>query len=195
MTDAVEWLRRGGVVAFPTDTVMGMGCRADSAEAVEAVFALKGRDPDRPLILFVDSIEAAQGYTGELAPRVRSVLARCWPGALTAVLPLTAAVPPGIGRAGTVGVRIPAHPVPSSLVSLLGVPLATTSANASGAAPFRNVAEAGDLWGDKVLAIAGESGSVPSTVADFTAWPPRVLRAGAVSEAALLEMARAAGLS
>ena len=90
------------------------------------------------------------------------------------------------------GVRIPAHPVPASLVSLLGVPLATTSANASGGEPFRNAAEAEAAWGGKVLAIAGESGSVPSTVADFTVWPPKVLRAGAIAERELLEMARAA---
>ena len=158
------------------------------------IFALKGRDGDRPLILFVADLAGAERYTGTLPERVRALLARCWPGALTAVLPLEpeAGLPEGVGRAGTVGVRIPDHPVPLGLLRELGTALATTSANASGSAPVRSAEEAEKDWPGKVRALPGESGSVPSTVADFTVWPPRVLREGTIAADALLRMAREA---
>jgi L-threonylcarbamoyladenylate synthase len=190
---AAARLRAGGVVAFPTDTVTGLGCLARSAEAVRAIFALKGREDGKPLTLFVADAAAAEAVTGPLDPRVGALLRLAWPGALTAVLPLTGQWPDGVGRAGTVGVRVPAHPVPRALVDLAGGPLATTSANVSGEAPWRDAAEAAARWGEAVLAVPGASGAVPSTVVDLTAWPPRVLREGAVGADLLAKWIRAAG--
>ncbi len=183
--EAAEWLRRGGVVAFPTDTVAGLGCKASLPEAVRAIFELKGRNSEKPLVLFVETLEAAEGVTGPLPARVKRLLSLCWPGALTAVLPLAVVLPGGVGRAGTVGVRIPAHPVPRSLVRLLGGPLATTSANRSGEPPLRQAGEARAVLGEQVLALEGMSGSYASTLADFTVWPPLVLRPGALTETTL----------
>ena len=190
---AAARLKAGGVAAFPTDTVSGIGCLANLAEAVRAVFALKARDAGQPLTLFIADPGQIEKITGPLDARVRSILRRGWPGALTAVLPSAVAWPEGVWRAGTIGVRVPAHPVPRALVELAGSPLATTSANPSGEAPWRDAAEAAARWGDRVVAVPGESGAVPSTVVDLTAWPPRVLREGAVSPATLLEWVRDAG--
>mgnify|MGYP001557796990 CR=1 FL=1 len=186
------------MVAFPTDTVTGLGCLANSADAVRAIFALKGRDQGRPLTLFVADAAAAEVVTGPLVPRVRALLRLAWPGSLTAVLPLAGAGPggpwpEGVGREGTVGVRVPAHPVPRRLVELVGGPLATTSANISGEAPWPDAAEAVARWGEAVLAVPGPSGSVPSTVVDLTVWPPRVLRDGAVGADTLAAWIDAAG--
>ena len=183
---AAEPLRRGEVVAFPTDTVVGLGCRMDSQAGIATIFRLKGRDADRPLTLFVGSIRQAEEFTGPLPARVRTLLERCWPGALTAVLPCRAALPEGVGKSGTVGLRMPAHPVPQELVRLAGIPLATTSANRSGEQPLANAEDARALWGRNVFVVPGVCGSVPSTVADFAVWPPKVLRAGALSGADLL---------
>jgi len=194
---AVARLRGAGVVAFPTDTVTGLGCLAASADGVRAVFALKGRPGENPLTLFVDGIESAAAVTGPVDSRARAMLRLVWPGAVTAVLPLAGSWPEGVGRAGTVGVRVPAHPVPRALVRLAGGPLATTSANASGEPPLADAAEAAARWGDRVVAVPGAAGTappaacaIPSTVVDLTAWPPRVLREGAVSAAAIAELAR-----
>ncbi len=175
-------------MAFPTDTVAGLGCRADSPGAVAAIFALKGRDPGKPLVLFVQDLAAVERMTGALSGRIRALLESCWPGALTAVLPLAVGLPDGVGRAGTVGIRIPAHPVPLSLARLLDVPLATTSANRSGEPPLRVAGDAVRIWGNRVLALDGESGSQPSTVADLTVWPPKILRPGALSESSFLKL-------
>lgn len=180
------------MAAFPTDTVTGLGCRADLAAAVAAVFEIKGRDSRRPLVLFVDELGAVERYAGPLSPRVTAVLKRCWPGALTAVLPLAVDVPDGVGRGRTVGVRVPAHSVPLALLRALGTALATTSANLSGRAPLRAAEEAERAWPGRVRALPGESGSVPSTVADFTVWPPRILREGSVTAGFLMGMAKEA---
>jgi len=183
-------LRAGGVVAFPTDTVTGLGCLASSAGGVRAVFALKGRPGENPLTLFVDGIGAAETVSGPFDARTRAMLGLVWPGAVAAVLALRGSWPEGVGRAGTVAIRMPAHPVPHALVRLAGGPLATTSANATGEPPFADAAEASARWGDRVVAVPGAAGSVPSTVVDLTAWPPRILREGAVSAALIRELAR-----
>lgn len=163
----------------------GLGCSALSGRAVRGVFRLKGRDARKPLILFVASLRQAGRYAGPLSPRVRALLRRLWPGAFTAVLRRRARLPRGVGRAGTVGVRMPRHPVPLGLVRRLGAPLATTSANLSGKPTRASTREAGRVWGAQVAVLAGRSGRVPSTVADLTVWPPKIIREGAISGRAL----------
>ncbi len=190
IAEAVRWLRNGGVVAFPTDTVTGLGCRGDSSEAVRSIFELKGRDPARPLVLFAADLAGAEASAGPIPGRVRHMLERLWPGALTAVLPCApeCVVVDGVGRAGTVGVRVPDHHISVALARELGAPLATTSANLSGQPALRCAGDAGDIWGKRVFVIDGESGSVPSTVVDFTVWPPKVLRVGAIGEDVIADL-------
>jgi len=180
-------------VAFPTDTVVGLGCLASSAAGVEAIFALKGREAGKPLILFVDSLDDAARLSGTLSPRVRWLLARVWPGPLTAVLPLQGVWTRGVGRDGTAGFRIPDHPAVRELVRAAGGVLATTSANRAGQPPVGRTQDAADVFGDRVVILPGSGGGTePSTVADCTVWPPRILRDGAMPSARLLALAATA---
>jgi tRNA A37 threonylcarbamoyladenosine synthetase subunit TsaC/SUA5/YrdC len=127
------------------------------------------------------------------APRVARVLRACWPGALTAVLPgRRRNLPPGVGTDGTVGVRVPRHARLLRLLRAAG-PLATTSANRSGEPPLRTASGAARRWPGRIGVLPGRAGRAPSTVADFTRWPPRVLREGAISARKLAGIALAAG--
>lgn len=176
-------LRRGGLVAFPTETVYGLGADALNPEAVARIFAAKGRPADNPLIVHVTGIEQAGPAVVAAWPDVARRLAeRFWPGPLTLVLPAGPAVPAAV-RAGlpTVAVRCPAHPVAQALIAAAGTPVAAPSANRSGR-PSPTRAE--DVWADlgphlDLLLDAGPvSVGVESTVVDVTAWPPRLLRPG-----------------
>jgi len=187
-------LAAGGVVALPTDTVPGLACLASSPAGVRAIFALKGRDEGKPLILFVETLDGVARLAGGLAPRLRRLLERSWPGPLTAVLPLQGTWPPGVGRDGTAGYRIPDHPAVRALLAAAGQPLATTSANLAGQPPLASAGDAAGLWGGRVRVVPGDGGgSTPSTVADCTTWPPRIIRAGAVSQAALDDLVASSG--
>lgn len=186
-------MKDGGVAVFPTDTVTGMGCLARSARGVRAVFRLKGRSARQPLILFAENLGQVERFTGPLSARVRALLRVLWPGAFTAVLPLAVRLPRGVGRGGTVGVRIPRHPVPLKMVRALGAPLATTSANLTGTAPLASAGMAGRIWGNRVSVFPGKSGAVPSTVADLTKWPPVVIREGRISRRKLDQLVKRIG--
>lgn len=175
---------------FPTDTVTGLGCAAGRLDGIAAIYGLKRRSRVKSLILFVRDLAHARRFTRRLPPRAERLLSLCWPGALTAVLPARKGLPDGLVRRGTVAIRIPAHPVPRALVAMTGQALATTSANISGKMPARAAARAAAKLGGQVAVVPGISGRVPSTVADLTRWPPRVLREGALSGALLRELAR-----
>jgi len=129
---AAEVLRAGGLVAFPTETVYGLGARADDEAAVRRIYAAKGRPPENPSIVHVASIDDA-GRVGHLGAAARALAAAFWPGPLTLVLD---AVPGAVARAVTaggpsVGVRVPAHPVALALLRAAQLPIAAPSANRS----------------------------------------------------------------
>lgn len=129
------WLRAGKLVAFPTETVYGLGANALDEDAVRAVFAAKGRPSFNPLIVHVADLEHATDVVRELSPTARELAAAFWPGALTLVLPRRAELPDVVtGGLDTVGVRVPAHPVARALITAAGVPVAAPSAN-----PFTQV--------------------------------------------------------
>lgn len=182
---AAAVLRRGGLVAFPTETVYGLGADAFNAEAVRRIFAAKGRPADNPLIVHVAS---PADITPDLVtewPRAAAALARAfWPGPLTLVVPAGPRVP-AVVTAGlpTVGVRCPAHEVARALIEAAGRPVAAPSANRSGR-PSATRAE--DVWEDlagriDVLLDAGPAPvGVESTVVDVSGPRPRLLRPGGV---------------
>jgi L-threonylcarbamoyladenylate synthase len=172
------------LVAFPTDTVYGLGAHAFQPEAVAALYEAKNRPTSKAIPILVAQIEDME-RVARLVPVVAWQLAeRFWPGGLTLVLPRSEKVPSVVTAGGdTVAIRCPDHSVPLALMNAIGVPLAATSANLSGhASPTtaRHVVE--QLAGRVPLIVDGGacSGGVPSTVVDLSLSPPRLLRPGAI---------------
>jgi L-threonylcarbamoyladenylate synthase len=182
---AAEILRRGGLVAFPTETVYGLAANALDAEAVARIFAAKGRPAKNPLIVHVADIDAARRLTADWPDLAGRLAERFWPGPLTLVLPKTDAVPDIVTAQGpTVAVRMPAHPVALSLLRSAQLPLAAPSANRSTKlSPTRAEHVLADLEGriDFVLDAGPTTAGLESTVLDLTTTPPRILRPGPVS--------------
>jgi L-threonylcarbamoyladenylate synthase len=187
---AADCLRRGGLVAFPTETVYGLGVHALDRDAVRRLFDAKGRPSSDPLIVHIAGIEEALPLTTALPPAAVELAERFWPGPLTLVLCRSAAVPTDV-TAGldTVAVRVPAHPVAQALLKAAQLPIAAPSANLfSRPSPTRAAHVLDDLRGriDMVLDGGPTQVGVESTVLDLTADPPRLLRPGAVG----IEMVR-----
>lgn len=181
---AVQVIRHGRPVAFPTDTVYGLGCDGLNAAAPPRIFAIKGRPSWRPLILLVSGLEQALSVTKDVPAVARDLAERYWPGPLTLVLEKSPIVPATVTSGGsTVGVRCPASEVALALIRAAGVPLATTSANLSGRPSSTNATMVAEALGGKVPIIldAGESPlGHASTVLDLTVSPAVVVREGAV---------------
>ncbi len=189
---AAACLRAGGLVAFPTETVYGLGAHALDAVAVRRIFEAKGRPASDPLIVHVGDVADLAPLVHEVPPIVHALAARFWPGPLTLVLRRAAVVPPEVTAGGeTVAVRVPSHPVARALLAAAGVPIAAPSANLfSRPSPTQAAHVAHDL-GDRVdLIVDGGSTTigVESTVLDLTSVPPVVLRPGGVSLEALREV-------
>jgi L-threonylcarbamoyladenylate synthase len=197
--EAVGVLRAGGLVAMPTDTVYGVGVAMSAEDGLKRLFAAKDRPFDRAIVLLVADLEQA-GSVGVLSPAARALASRFWPGGLTLVL----AQVPGAGlptdlTAGlsTIGVRVPDHESPRELARALG-PLPVTSANISGhPAPGDAegvMAQLGALI-DLILDGGPTRGGVPSTVVDCSGDLARILRVGAIDEAAIAAVLQEAGLA
>lgn len=183
--DAVRILRAGGLVAFPTETVYGLGARAFDPTAIARIFAVKRRPLDNPLIVHIASDDQLPSITPEIPPVARKVMTAFWPGPLTLVLRRAEEVPAAVSAGlGTVAVRMPDHPLALSLIREFGEPIAAPSANRSGR-PSPTLAEhVVQELGDAVdLVLDGGPCRIglESTVLDLTADPPRVLRPGAIS--------------
>lgn len=177
-------LRKGKVVAFPTETVYGLGANAFNAEAVKKIFKLKGRPPDNPLIVHIGSPDDIEFITEKISPIAHRLIEKFFPGPLTLVMKKSELIPPEItaGRE-TVAVRMPDHRVASYLIKKSQVPVAAPSANISGrpsATTARHILE--DFKGkiDYIIDAGEVSFGVESTVLDVTVDPPEVLRPGAL---------------
>ncbi len=200
--EAARILRRGGLVAFPTETVYGLGADALNPEAVARIFQVKGRPKYDPLIVHVASPEDMTHIVAQIPPKALHLARRFMPGPLTLVLPKAPHVP-DIVTAGrpTVAVRVPAHPVALALLRKAGCPVAAPSANRFGhTSPTRAehvVADLGDAV-DLILDAGPTPIGVESTVLDLTQDPPVILRPGGVPREALetvlgtVKMARSA---
>lgn len=187
---AAECLRAGGLVAFPTETVYGLGAHALDAGAVRRLFEAKGRPANDPLIVHVASADEVRGLIMRMPPNAEALAARFWPGPLTLVLQKSPRVPAEV-TAGldTVAIRMPAHPVARALLETAQIPVAAPSANLfSRPSPTRAAHVLQDLEGRIDLVIDGGPTmvGVESTVLDLTSDLPVVLRPGAVT----LEMLR-----
>lgn len=186
---AAAVLRAGGLVAFPTETVYGLGANALDAEAVRGIFRAKERPASDPLIVHLADVAALADIVAALPPLVHTLAAHFWPGPLTLVLPRGERVPPEVTAGGaTVAVRIPAHPVALALIRAAGVPVAAPSANRFGRlSPTCAAHVQADLAGR--VAIILDGGPTPvgveSTVLSLATPTPTILRPGGISREAL----------
>lgn len=190
--DAAEFLRDGELVAFPTETVYGLGADALQVRAVEKIFEAKGRPSDNPLIVHVAEPAQAARLSVDIPSVARRMMDAFWPGPLTVILPKADAVPE-IVTAGlsTVGVRCPKHPVAQPFLAACDTPVAAPSANRSGRpSPTTWEAVREDLDGRIACILQGgrTNAGVESTVVDCTSTPPTVLRPGAISVEVLREV-------
>jgi L-threonylcarbamoyladenylate synthase len=182
---AAKIIRQGGLVAFPTETVYGLGANALDADAVEKIFAAKERPHWDPVIVHVADVAGARGLTLAWPEAAERLAAAFWPGPLTMLLPRTAAIP-DICTAGRekVGVRLPSHPVALALIAAAGVPVAAPSANRFGhTSPTTAEHVLADLEGriDAILDAGACDVGVESTVLDPTAEPAIIYRPGGVT--------------
>ena len=189
LAPAAERLRNGGLVAFPTETVYGLGAHALDPAAVRRVFDAKGRPAHDPLIVHVAHIEALDELVTHVPEIARTLASRFWPGPLTLVLPRSAAVPDEVTAGlSTVAVRMPSHPVAKALLDLAAIPVAAPSANLfSRPSPTRAAHVLEDLKDRIDVIVDGGTTDVgiESTVLDLTGETPTILRPGAITVEAL----------
>lgn len=189
---AAAVLHLGGLVAFPTETVYGLGAIATRPDAVARVFAAKGRPPRNPLIVHVADVAGARALVQAWPSAAERLAEACWPGPLTLVLPRGPQIPDAVTGGGpTVAVRVPAHPVALALLRAVGAPLAAPSANRSShISPTQAAHVLADLDGriEMLLDAGATPGGIESTVVDLGTTPPRLLRPGLVTPARLRQL-------
>lgn len=182
---AAEVLRGGGIVAFPTETVYGLGADALNENAVKKIFEAKGRPSDNPLIVHITGRESVDGLAAVVSAQAEVLMERFWPGPLTLVLEKSDKIPSVITAGlSTVGLRAPSHPIALALIREADIPIAAPSANLSGKpSPTTSKHVIDDLFGRVDVIIDGGNADigVESTVLDVTTYPPTVLRPGGVS--------------
>jgi L-threonylcarbamoyladenylate synthase len=186
---AVTLLRAGQVVAFPTDTVYGVGAHALDLVAVGRLYAVKDRPSKKAIPVLIADVADLSRLVRGVPDVVTRLAAQFWPGGLTLVLPEATGLPAILTAGGdSVAVRCPAHATPLALIRSLGAPLAATSANLSGQPAPKTAAQVVEQLSGRLPLIldGGEcAAGVPSTLLDLSTDPPRVLRGGAISIAAL----------
>jgi len=178
----VDVLRRGGVVACPTETWLGLLADARNAEAIEKVAALKGRPADMPIALLLPSARVAAEVALPPSEAAQALMEAHWPGPLTLLLKARAGLSPRLVRDRKVGVRVPGPSPAATLARAFGHALTATSANLTGEPPLRDAAELPQALAEGVEgAVPGISpGGPPSTLIDTTVTPMTILRSGAV---------------
>jgi L-threonylcarbamoyladenylate synthase len=191
MAEAIARLQAGDLVAFPTETVYGLGANALDPAAVARIYAAKGRPATNPLIVHVPDATAARERAGEWPAVAETLAAKFWPGPLTLVVKKADTVPAIVTAGGlTVGLRVPNHPVALELLRASGIPVAAPSANRSeevSPTTAQHVADSLGPYVDDLLILDGGPCTVglESTVLDVTADPPRILRPGMVNRRSL----------
>ena len=180
---AVEWMRAGKIVAYPTDTLYGLAVDPASEVAVRTLFQLKGRQATAALPLIAASRAQVETWCG-LSAAARRLADEFWPGPLSLICDAPGTVVPAVhaGRR-SVAIRVPEHPVARALAAAWGGPITATSANRSGERPAQLVADLEGLADERVLVIDGgdTAGGPPSTIVDARTVPAQLVRDGAIS--------------
>lgn len=186
---AVNIIKTGEVVAFPTDTVYGIGAMASSPEAIDRLYQIKGRSFDKPIPILIGSIDQLDLIVSVLPPTVKLLAKRFWPGPLTMVMLKKTGLPDNLTSLPTVGVRIPNHKFALDLLNICG-PLAVTSANLSGRGEAQTVSQVMEqLGGNLELIVDGGSstGGIASTVVDLSGTHPIIIRQGPITQKMITE--------
>jgi L-threonylcarbamoyladenylate synthase len=180
--EAASFLKAGKLVAFPTDTVYGVGADVFNEEAVKSIFAVKKRDPDKPLQVLISRRSDLQDIAEDQSGILDRLASEFWPGPLTLVMLAKRDFPRQVRcDRDTIGVRMPSNAVALRLIEAFGGPVAATSANISGHPDHTNAGDVMKYLGGKIHLILDGGptpGNVPSTVLDVSVYPPVVLRQG-----------------
>ena len=184
INQAIATLNGGGVVAFPTDTVYGVGVDPFQPEAVRKLYKIKGRPIDKPIPILVGSTDDVERVAQNLPPTFSQLAERFWPGGLTLIVEAKS-LPPEVTAGGdTVGIRMPDHPLALALLQRFGGAIATTSANKSDEPPATSAEEVQSELGALVSIIldGGQTATrIASTVLDLSVSPPQIRRQGGIS--------------
>jgi L-threonylcarbamoyladenylate synthase len=181
---AIALLKDGEIVAFPTDTVYGLGADTFYAPGIIKLFEAKGRDSNKAIAVLIGSIEQADLVTSRITKIAEKLINKFWPGALTVIVPRRDNLPELISNTKNIGIRMPNHPVTLELLRTFG-PLATTSANLSGGSSPQSAIDVYDQLNGRVPLILNGGickGGIPSTVVDCTGDKPVILRTGGISD-------------
>ena len=187
---ALTILKHGGIVAFPTDTVYGLGAPAFDNAAIESIYSAKNRPIEKGIPILIGNMDNIDKVAENIPDMAIRFAARFWPGPLTCILPKKPTLPPAISATPTVAVRIPKHQDAITLLKAAG-PMAVTSANISGQPSPSTAEEVYDqLKGRIPLILDGGKtpGGIPSTLVDCTGEKPIILREGPISLGQLLEI-------
>lgn len=180
---ALSYFKEGEIVAFPTDTVYGLGADVFQASGIIKLFEAKGRDSNKAIAILIGSIDQIPLITDHMTEMALRLCEVFWPGGLTVIVPRKKTLPELISNTDRIGIRIPNHPVTLELLKAFG-PLATTSANLAGKPSGKNASEVVAQLNNRVpLVLDGGDcpGGVPSTVVDCSGKEPIILREGPIS--------------
>lgn len=186
LTEAAEILKNGGLVAFPTETVYGLGANGLDEKACKRIYEAKGRPSDNPLILTIGDLDGLYKIVGKVTENAKKIIDAFWPGPITLVLPKADCVPETVtGGLDTVAVRYPSNKIARKLIKIAGIPVAAPSANSSGKpSPTRASHVEFDLNGKIEMIIDGGAADwgLESTILDVSEDKPVLLRPGAVTQ-------------
>jgi L-threonylcarbamoyladenylate synthase len=183
-------IRSGGLVVYPTDTFYALGAAPDNPAAVAKLFAVKGRQAGRPILLLIGDAREVPHWAAEITPQAEGLMKKFWPGALTLVFKAKTGVLPELtAGTGTIGLRVPGNELTRQLLAYLGTALAGTSANQSGGQSAQTAEQAQKTIGsmvDCVLDGGATPGGKPSTIVDVSGGAPKVIREGTIAARELL---------
>lgn len=184
ITVAARCIRDGGIVAYPTETLYGLGVDPFNDRALQRLFALKGRPPDHPVLLLIHNRSDIEQLVTRIPPIASDLMDRFWPGPLTLILPAREALSPHVtSGSGTVAIRQASQGTAGDLLLATGGPITSTSANYRGRAPATSPEQAAELMegeGNIVLDGHCEPDALPSTLVDTTGEIPTIIRPGAI---------------
>ena len=184
MQRAADLIKRDGIVAFPTETIYGLGANALSEKAIMRIFQIKGRDPKKPVPILIDKKENLWELVTDIPEKGEILMKNFWPGGLTIIFKASSKVPSLLlGNTGKIGVRISSCNIVQALIEQAGTPITATSANISGHKNCSSATEVYENLGDRIDMIldGGKTeGYLGSTVIDVTHCPAKIIREGVI---------------